>query len=217
MNNSDHLTAAAVGEEEALSPTVLGRARQLAQIFASLTLLLGILALIGWAFDIETLKTVWPGFVSMKVNTALCFIFTSTALLLGHLTQPRPWKKSCSLALLILVIIISGATLSEFFTGQSFGIDQLFIQDHLPPQVKWPPGRMGGNAAITFLLDAFAVICLSRGTRGAVIAQALVVAGLFLTLLTIIGYLFGAQILLAVCFPFPAWPSIRWPASSCSA
>ena len=33
--------------------------------------LLGCLALVGWIFDIRILKSVFPGFVTMKANTAL--------------------------------------------------------------------------------------------------------------------------------------------------
>ncbi|MCE0497717.1 MAG: ATP-binding protein [Methylacidiphilales bacterium] len=178
--------------------TTLDRTRQLARIFASLTIFLAFLVLIGWIFGIETLKRVASGFVSMKVNTALCFIFTSTALLLGHLTQPRPWKKACSQTLLALITIICGATLVEYLTNQSFGIDQFFVKEYIPSPTNWLPGRMGGMTAIVFILYASALMYLSRGRRGAKIAQALVIIGLFLTLLTIIGYLFGAQIFIGL-------------------
>lgn len=36
-------------------------------------ILLGLTVLAGWWFDIASLKTVLPGLVSMKANTALCF------------------------------------------------------------------------------------------------------------------------------------------------
>lgn len=41
----------------------------------------GIAVLFGWAFDIEVLKFIVPGFVSMKANTALCFTLLGIAIL----------------------------------------------------------------------------------------------------------------------------------------
>lgn len=44
--------------------------------------LVGSMVLAGWAFDIAVLKSILPGWVSMKANTAFCFILTGVALLL---------------------------------------------------------------------------------------------------------------------------------------
>ncbi len=43
-------------------------------IISVLTVLLGFLVIVGWGFKIPTLKSVFPGYVSMKLNTAICFI-----------------------------------------------------------------------------------------------------------------------------------------------
>lgn len=44
--------------------------------------IVGSMVLVGWAFDIVVLKSILPGWVSMKANTAFCFILTGVALLL---------------------------------------------------------------------------------------------------------------------------------------
>ena len=61
-------------------PAVL--ARKLASWAALLSVVVGAMVLVGWTFDIVTLKSVLPGWVAMKANTAVCFILTGIALLL---------------------------------------------------------------------------------------------------------------------------------------
>ena len=68
----------------------------------------GALALVGWTFDIEVLRSVLPWFMPMYPNPAICFILSSVATadevpLPGHLSGealrdyqrliviPRPW------------------------------------------------------------------------------------------------------------------------------
>ncbi|HUB68358.1 MAG TPA: ATP-binding protein [Candidatus Methylacidiphilales bacterium] len=194
MDNPDLLKETTPAKEGSLDSVCIGRARSFAQIFASIAILIAVLVLVGWVLGIDILKRIGPGFPSTKVNSALCFIFTAGALFLGHLTPVRPWKKTCSFVLLAMVMLISGLTLAEFFTGWSFGIDQLFLKDQDAVSTEWPLGRMDGNSAITFLSYALAVLYLFRGKHGTAIAQVLVVAGLLLTLLTVTGFLFGVRI-----------------------
>ena len=43
-------------------------------VISVVCIVIGGLVLLGWWSDIEYLKSVVPSFVTMKVNTALCFI-----------------------------------------------------------------------------------------------------------------------------------------------
>src|SRR5437773_4151986 len=45
-------------------------------------IILGIAVLAGWMFHIEVLKTILPGYISMKPNTALSFMCAGVSLLL---------------------------------------------------------------------------------------------------------------------------------------
>lgn len=53
----------------------------LQKIFCIIIAATGIAVLIGWALDIEVFKSIAPGFVSMKANTALCFVLLGIAIL----------------------------------------------------------------------------------------------------------------------------------------
>jgi len=169
-------------------------ALRLAQILGVLTILLGLAVLAGWALHIESLKSVLPGYVSMAPNSALCFVLSGATLLIGYLSRPRAWKKHCSVFLALLVVLIAGATLSEYVARQSLGLDQwLFADSVISPGTHYP-GRMAPNTAFAFLLLGSALILLSRGPRGALAAQVLALAGIFVALLALTGYLFNAQV-----------------------
>jgi len=44
------------------------------KVIASIILAAGVAVLIGWAFDIQLLKSILPTWVTMKVTTAICFV-----------------------------------------------------------------------------------------------------------------------------------------------
>ena len=198
MTETDNQTAPEQTAAFSFSVRSFHAALRLAQVMGTLTVLLGLSVLAGWMFHLESLKTVLPGYVSMKANTALCFVLSGMSLLIGYLARPRAWKKTCSSILATLVILISGVTLVEYFSGQSLGLDQCFFTDSPVSTGSSHPGRMAPNTAVAFLLCGSSLILLSRGPRGAMAAHVLALASLFIALLALIGYLFDAQVFVAI-------------------
>ncbi len=166
-------------------------------VMGVLVMLLGLLVLDGWALGLGFIKTVIPGYVTMKVNTALCFVLCGASLLIGHLSRPRAWKKTCSSILAGIVIVIAGISLMEYITGRSLGIDQLLFREVLPSEDLSAPGRMAPNTCIIFLCYGAALILLARSNRATILAQVLAVIGFFIGLLALIGYMFHAQIFIS--------------------
>jgi len=198
MTEPDNRTAAEPPVTFSFSVRTFHAALRLAQFMGLATVLLGLSVLVGWAFHNESLETVLPGYVSMKANTALCFALSGTSLLIGYLSRPQAWKKTCSSILALLVILIAGVTLLEYATQLSFGLDELFFPDSPNAAYTSNPGRMAPNTALSFLLFGSALILLARGRRGVRAAHALTLAGLFIALLALIGYLFDAQVFVTV-------------------
>jgi len=153
--------------------------------------------MIGWIFDVGALKTILPGFVSMKANSALAFIGTGA----GGAFLVFESRKTLGLAgdlLAAAAIAIGGLTLAQYGLGVSFGIDELLFRDPLLTPWTSQAGRMAPNSALCFMLFGLAIILLRRG-RGAVqLAQFLALLGLVVTGTALIGYLFGAQIFVTV-------------------
>ncbi len=169
-------------------------ALRLAQIMGTLTLLLGLTVLAGWAFHAPSLKTVLTGYVSMKANAALCFALSGASLLIGYLVRPLAWKRTCSVILALTVILIAAATLIEYAVDRPLGLDELLFKDDPGAAYTSVSGRMAVNTAIAFLFFGAALILLSRGPRGAMAAHGFTLGGLFIALLALVGYLFDAQI-----------------------
>jgi signal transduction histidine kinase/CheY-like chemotaxis protein len=190
-------TSAVFESRQTISPGSLYASLRLAQVMAMAAIVLGVVVLFGWASHIEILKSVLPAYVSMKANTAFCFVLLGTALLKGFLSQSRSWKKNCAFGLSLVVTFIGAATLFEYASGLSLGLDELICRDSGHPAFTLEPGRMSPNTALNFVFCGLALAFLRRGFRGAMAAQILALATLFIALLGLIGYMFDAQILIS--------------------
>ena len=84
--------------------------RKIALCGSAFTILVGVAVLSGWIFGIDILKTVVPGFVNMKANTALSFISLGTAgLFLVSGRPPLPPRRRAIVIGIASVAIVTGA------------------------------------------------------------------------------------------------------------
>src|SRR2546423_12750955 len=86
------------------------------------------LVLVGWTFDVVTLKNMLPGQPQMVPNTALAFILTSISLRLLWTERPtgraRRYAQACAGA----VALMSLLTLGEYLSGLDLRIDTLLFK-----------------------------------------------------------------------------------------
>lgn len=91
------------------------RIARLCEIFALICALavgaLGVTVLIGWAFDIATLKSVVPGWVTMKANTALGFLLAGGSLAAAGRRYVTPGSRHLHILLAALVTLLGTMTL----------------------------------------------------------------------------------------------------------
>jgi PAS domain S-box-containing protein len=152
--------------------------------------LIGLLVLLGWAFNIAILKTVLPGLVSMKANTALCLLLSGVALRLDHMRMKHGWLIVMTVG---VVVATTGAlTLAQYLLIFDTGIDQLLASDSASSDQTFFPGRSPFITVLGLLLTGLAFVCLNS-RRGFLLSQtfSLATAGLFLVAL--LGYLFGVR------------------------
>lgn len=174
-------------------------AHRFSSLAALLAILIGLLVLSGWLFDITLLKSISPDWVTMKVNTAICFVLTGVALLLSA-PLPVTVERSISFSLLaqfcsVLVFLIGVLTMSEYAFGWNFGIDQWLIQEPVGTPGTSHAGRMAPDTALCFSLLAAALwlSCSSFSKRWNIVTSvSLGLLVLTLTLTSITSYLLPA-------------------------
>jgi len=122
----------------------------------ALAVLVGGAVLLGWALDVVALKSVLPGWVSMKPNTAVAFILTGVALL----AFPTPDAQRPTLLSLLsrLCALFAGliglVSLSEYVFGWNPGFDQWLFCEPAGTVGTSHPGLMAPDSAVCFVLLA---------------------------------------------------------------
>ncbi len=160
------------------------------------TLLVGGLVLVGWFTGNDALKTLLPGSIRMKANTALAFMLAGMALWLLHakLADRRMvmLRRACS----ALVLLVGLLTLSEYVLGWNLGIDQLLVRETLEYGGVFP-GRMAPLTALNFVLLGVSLLHLD-GYRRVRAAQIIALPAIVLSLQAVVGYLYGVPLLYRV-------------------
>lgn len=169
-----------------------------------LTLLIGLLVIIGWSFDISILKNLNPGHISMKLNTALCLIFSG--ILIMFLRNPDLTVKFRYLIRLlsIIILLISTITLFEYIFNWNSGIDNFLIKEGLGATATIYPGRMAINTAVCFILISFAFILIdSKYLGGNPVSQFLVLLTGLISVLPQLGYAYNVPDLFTFAYQTP--------------
>jgi signal transduction histidine kinase len=158
--------------------------------------LVGAAVLAGWWLDLPVLKSVIPGHVSMKPNTALGFGLAGTALLLLSARPGSPRSQRVGRWLALLVVSIGGLTLSEYAFGWRLGIDELLFKDDPDPAATLIPGRMAPSTAFNFLLLGLALLGIGwEPRRGVRPAEGLAFLAGVVGLISLLEYAVGRPVL----------------------
>jgi diguanylate cyclase (GGDEF)-like protein/PAS domain S-box-containing protein len=152
----------------------------------------GALVLLGWLFDIVWLKSLIPGFVTMKVNTAIAVFMAGIGLLTTQGEQARSGTRWVGRAAASLILLLALLTLVQYFFDIDFGIDNLLFSDQAPANEWNVPGRMSPATAICLLLIGLALL-LSHSRLVPTAVQILAVAVILLAWLVLLGYLFDVS------------------------
>lgn len=139
------------------------------------------------------LKTVLPGQVSMKANTALGFLASGVAAWLLREGRPDKRRFAWGRALGAGVALLGLLTLLEYATGLDFRIDQFLFREVSGLQGTSHPGRMAPNTALAFLCAGTALAVLGLRERLTRYSSWLGAATIMFGVCAFTGHLFGVQ------------------------
>jgi PAS domain S-box-containing protein len=173
--------------------------RHYATIAAYISIVAGILVLAGWWLHITVLTSIRPGLISMKPNTAACFLLLGIALLL--LRTPVTGSTSLELTRLwgsrvcaTVAILTGAASLIERFAARDFGIDLLFVPHTLLATQGTQVALMAAASGVAFVLLGAALLLIDWETpRKHRPAQLLAILIIAIGFISILGYIYGVE------------------------
>ncbi|WP_242060524.1 methyl-accepting chemotaxis protein [Aerosakkonema funiforme] len=86
------------GRDERMTHERIARLQNLSRKASIAVIAIGCTVILGWMFNIPLFKSVFPALVSMKVNTALCFILAGAALWIWHKSQGMEERNNSTLS-----------------------------------------------------------------------------------------------------------------------
>ncbi len=154
---------------------------------AMLVICMGVFVIIGWQFDIEELKRIFFGLVTMNPLTAVCFIMGGVALYLQTTTLESFALRIINGLFPLLIIIFSAIKLLSIVYGFDAGIDSfMFSEKLLQTEINYP-NRMAPNTALCFLLSGVALVLNTKYYKTAQIFSLLF---FLLAFLALVGYFY---------------------------
>ena len=151
----------------------------------------GIVALLGWFLDADTLKSVVRGLPTMKVNAAASFMLMGAGVALLSRTTVASPGRSVGLALVGAAGSIALVTGAEYITGVSLGIDQMLFRDPAGQVGTALAGRMSPLTAICFALLSGAALVGARAPRIVIALSGLALA---VSVLNVFNFVFDAPV-----------------------
>lgn len=120
-----------------------------------ISILIALVVLTGWIFDLESLKSFFPNWPSIKVNTAIGSIISGISLLLFIRKKKIP-----AFFLAIIVFLIGAVTLSEYLFHFDAQIDELLFLDK-GTSLYQHHGRMAQMTSVAFILIGISLLTYS--------------------------------------------------------
>ena len=142
----------------------------------------------------------------MKANTALGLIAAGGALGLHGVHRGEWWwARLMSRLCAVFVMVLAGATLVEYVSGGDLGIDEMLVDAPAGAVGTIHPGRMAPLAMVTFELYGISLLAAGSVRRHwQVFSAALALPATVVSIVVLLGYVFGAPELYAVSGRFSA-------------
>jgi len=92
---------------------LFGYLRVYCEVSSLAAVIVGCLVVCGWGFNVEVVKSVFPGLAAMKVNTGIGLAFSGASLCLLLANESRSPRRFVAHILTSMVALIGAGTLGE--------------------------------------------------------------------------------------------------------
>ncbi len=162
-----------------------------ASVCAGVELLVAALVLVGWQFNIQSLKYPIAGLAGMNPLTALCFLLLGIAF---FFLKTRKSVRYIPQTLSAIVIGISLFKLVSGFIPSLPQIDRLFYPGKIILPGSGQANTMATTTALCFILSGFSLLLVNyERHKKRMYSHYLAVAVLMFAFFILLGYLYGAN------------------------
>lgn len=153
---------------------------------------LSILDITGWLFNITLLKSIMPQWIPMKIISAVCFIFTASALVIIKVNLPAVLKNILPRVLAIFIILVSLTTLYLYIYYVKTGHESALTEVSYLTFYTVPESRMAFLTACNFLILGCIIILLTVDkTKTADLAHVLIIPVTLISYFIPVSYILG--------------------------
>jgi PAS domain S-box-containing protein len=180
--------------------------RQWSKYLVVVVLLIAILVLSGWVFNIDFIKRPVPHLVAMNPTSAMVFVFAGLSFLLFTSKKISNQKSIAAKILAVLVLTAGILKIIGIIINRNIPVDQLLFSGKLKSEIiSNASNHMAPNTAFSFMLLGISLLLLKlkigRTQRVFSHFPALLIA--LLAFLSILGYLYQVQAFYSVLVYIP--------------
>jgi|GEM_PF-742372 len=164
-------------------------------ITSVIALIIAILALVGWEFDIQILKRPIPELISMNPLTAVGIVLSAVSLLLLNQSPENRTLYFAARIIAACVFTIGMLRLMDSSFGFEFQIDRLFYKHKLAEDlVDSKSNRMPPDAAANLVFTGICLMLLkARNNKIIYVSNFLIIITAIISLFSMIGYTYGVH------------------------
>lgn len=161
---------------------------------AVVTAAIGGTVLVGWLLNVPSLRSVLPGWATMKPNVALAFVALGTALWLIKDNAPESWRRQVARIAAGFAMIVGGLTLVEHGLRCDLGVDRVLLPRQEALSDDPSTVRMPAITALSLFLTGSALLAV-HSSRWVWLTQFASLGMVTVSIVALTGYLYGVSTL----------------------
>lgn len=128
----------------------------LSGIFATISILLGMLVIMGWVYDFYFPQKIESGYFLLKINTAVSFIILGIAILILNEKETPSFSAKVIISIICFLVLASGIlTLCQYTFKWNLSLDPLLLKD--PVRDKTDSIQMSAIISLNLSLSSIAI------------------------------------------------------------